>query len=338
MKHAAHWILGSLLVANLTVELSSRSVFADGNSATISLPQAIPYNGRLEFDGVPFNGEVGIRFQLFDGPDDVSPEWSGDYDVTVYNGTFSVLLGSDGAPDFAEVLSNADRFELGMTLLSVGGVPLDTPIALAGRQALFPVPFALHAQEAADFAVNRDLFVARNVDVIGTTRLRGAVTANSSIEATGALSGAALSVAGTVTAASLDINGAATAHSLTLDGASNFIAGSGATWAIRNGATTAMTVETDGDVNFDRSISVARGIAVAGATFVQPTPLSDATIYFTDGDDFTAFGVDTYVCASNAVMRGVQTARQNFTVNMPNPVPDITLPVFVVRPVCAPAN
>lgn len=344
MKHAAHWILGSLLVANLAVELSGRSVFADGNPATNNVPQQIPYNGTLELDGAPFNGQVRIRFEIFDGPGDAAADWSGEYDVAVYNGAFSVLLGPGGSTSLPDILANADNFQLGMTLLSVGGVALDTPVALTGRQALLPVPFALHAQEAADFAVNRDLLVARNADVTGTTRLRGAVTADSSIAATGALSGASLSVTGAatvggaVTAASADINGAATAHSLTLDGASNFIAGSGATWAIRNGATNAMTIETDGDVNFARSISVARGIAVAGPTFVQPTPASEANIYYTDGDDLTAFATDSYVCANNAIMRGVQTARQNFTLDFPAPIPDLTIPVFVVRPVCAPAD
>lgn len=347
MQPRFQYVLAALLVANLAAEFVPRPAQADGSAATNNVPGAVPYTGRLELDGVPYNGEVSIRFDLFDGPADASPDWTGQYTVNVFNGAFSVLLGGESGA-LANTLQNADAFELGLTLLSVGGVALDTPVALAGRQRLLPVPYALHAAEAADFAVNRDLAVARNLDVTGTSRLRGAVTADGTVAATGALSGASLSVTGAVnaglsitagtlmTAASADINGVATAHSLTLDGASNFISGSGASWAIRNGATNAMNVESDGDVAFARSVAITRGIAVAGAPSVQPTPLSTDNLTIIYSDDLYAYGTGAWICDNNALMRGVQATTQNVRISLPFGPVDV--PAYVVRPICTPAN
>lgn len=349
MQPRFQYVLAALLVANLAAEFVPRPAQADGNAQTNGVPGRIPYTGRLELDGVPYNGEVEIRFSLFDGPGDTAADWSGDYSISVFNGTFSVLLGDDSSA-LANLINNADAFELGMTLLSVGGVDLETPVALAGRQQLLPVPYAMHSNEAADFTVNRDLTVARSVDITGTSRLRGAVTADSSFAASGAISGASVSTTGAInaatsltagtslTAASADINGAASAHSLTLDGPLNFISGSGSSWTIRNGSTDAMAIETDGDVQFARSILVPRGLSVAGATSVASTPLSDGSIASTDSDDSTYFGLGSFTCPDNGVMRGVQTARQNFTIDLPPGFPDITIGVWVVRPICAPGN
>lgn len=349
MQQRFQYVLAALLVANLAAEFVPRPAQADGSAATNNVPGAVPYNGTLELDGVPYNGEVSIRFELFDGPADLAADWSGEYTINVFNGTFSVLLGGESG-SLANTLQNADAFELGLTLLSVGGVALDTPVALAGRQRLVPVPYALHAAEAADFAVNRDLTVARNLDVTGTSRLRGAVTADGNLAATGALSGASLSVTGaanagttisagssitagtSVTAASADINGAATAHSLTLDGASNFISGSGASWEIRNGSTTAMTIEADADVNFGRSISVGRGVFAAGPTTTEAFAVTQAATTLVNTDDLYFYARGTYICSNNALMRGVATTAQ--TLNYDFGFATVAVPVFVVRPVC----
>jgi hypothetical protein len=329
MRTAAYGLLVVLLVANLAVELSGRYVFADGNPATNGVPGQIPYQGRLELDGTPFNGEVRLRFDLYDGPGDSTPDWTAAYDVVVYNGTFSVLLGADGSGPLPDTIGNADAFELGLTLLQVGGVGLTPPVALSGRQSLVPVPYALHAQEAADFAVNRDLAVARNLDVVGTSRLRGAVTTDTTIAA-----GTSVTAGTVVTAPSADINGAATVHSLTLDGATSFISGGGASWTIRSGSNAAMTITSATDVSFNRNIAVNGGIAVGGATSTPATPLNAASVQLTDADDYTAWGTGTFVCPNNGLMRGVQPTTQTVSIDL-GPV---TLPfrVWVVRPVCAP--
>ncbi len=327
MRTAAYGLLVVLLVANLAVELSGRYVFADGNPATNGVPGQIPYQGRLELDGTPFNGEVRLRFDLYDGPGDSTPDWTAAYDVVVYNGTFSVLLGADGSGPLPDTIGNADAFELGLTLLQVGGVGLTPPIALAGRQSLVPVPYALHAQEAADFAVNRDLAVARNLDVVGTSRLRGAVTTDTTIAA-----GTSVTAGTVVTAPSADINGAATAHSLTLDGSVNFISGGGSSWTIRSGSSAAMTITSDTDVLFNRNIAVNRGIAVGGATSVASTPIGSSAVRISEGDEPTFWGTGPFLCPNSGIMRGIQPPTQDISLLSGA----FTVPVWVVRPVCAP--
>jgi hypothetical protein len=53
-------------------------------------------------------------------------------------------------------------------------------------EEVLPVPYALWAPEAADFQVNRDLFVARNVDITGSTTQRGNATVGGTFGTTGA--------------------------------------------------------------------------------------------------------------------------------------------------------
>lgn len=165
----------ALAAGGLAVGISVTS-HADGDPATDGVPRVIPYQGVLELDGAPYNGDVEIIFTLHPASSGAATLWTETQSVSVYNGTFSVSLGTV-APIAATLLA-ADSLWIG---LNVDGV------AMANRQRITPVPYALWSAQSSDFTVARDARVERNLSVIGTSTVTGLTTANGGLTVAGSL-------------------------------------------------------------------------------------------------------------------------------------------------------
>lgn len=163
-------VLGGMAGAAFGVVTHVSRADADGNPATDAVPRVFAYEGRLEFNGQPFNGSASIAFSVYDGAGAATPVWTETQTIAVYNGSFSATLGT--STPLGNLAANADDLYVGIT---VDGV------ALAGRQRLVPAPFALWATTATnlqvgnDATVARDLFVSRNANVTGSFTLAGAL-------------------------------------------------------------------------------------------------------------------------------------------------------------------
>lgn len=164
-------MLSTAFVAGVSV-----SVLADGNPATDGVPRVIPYQGVLELDGQPFNGDVSIGFSIYAASSGGAPLWSEERTVSVYNGTFAVSLGS--ITPLAATLLAADSLWVGIT---VDG------LEMTNRQNITPVPYALWSAQASDLTVARDASIARNLSVVGTSTFSAGVTVNGALSATNGL-------------------------------------------------------------------------------------------------------------------------------------------------------
>lgn len=150
------------LILALTLLLTSLGVAraqADGDPATQSVPRLIPYEGYLELNGAPYNGNVEMVFTLYDAAEaelwtEEYSEGSGSAPVAVYASRFSVLLGQH--VDIEGTILDADALYLGIAVRSIGDASY-TP--LSGRSLITPAPFSLWSSSAADFTVAGDATV-----------------------------------------------------------------------------------------------------------------------------------------------------------------------------------
>jgi hypothetical protein len=101
--------------------------------SSTAVPRLIPYEGRLERNGAPFDGKVPAQFALYAAVDAPTPIWGPEqHMLDVAAGRFHADLGTTTAID-SSVLAQGGLF-LG---ISVDGVPLDgTPRFLASPYAL----------------------------------------------------------------------------------------------------------------------------------------------------------------------------------------------------------
>lgn len=244
-------ILASLFVTGVIVNAAvlgvSLQARADGDPATDAVPRVIAYNGTLEFDGEAFNGPVEMQFDVYDGADSPAAVWTEQYfgesrAVSVYNGAFEVQLGRY-ATNLASIIAGADDLYLTVSIRNPDG----TLVALSGRQRFTPAPYSMWAARGSDFTVERDLFVDRNADVTGTTRLRGAVTADSGLNVTG----------NTSTTGTLSSGGNATVGG-TLGVGSN--ATVGGTLGVTGAATLNSTLSVSNTTTLGHALSVSRNV------------------------------------------------------------------------------
>lgn len=179
-------IVSVALSAATALVISSGAANADGVATTDSVPRLISYNGRVELSGVPYVGQLEMRFRLYDADRGDAPifseEYTGDQAVMVHAGDFSVMLGQYAA-GLQTAITGADALTLGVEVRAPGEVDW---IPLAGRQAITPSPYAMWAVQGTDFTIARDAFVGRNVDVIGSSRVRGNSNVDGTLTATGA--------------------------------------------------------------------------------------------------------------------------------------------------------
>jgi hypothetical protein len=100
-------------------------------------PTELVWQGRLlDAAGAPISGEHDVSFSLYAAAEGGTPLWSETDRLTLADGHFSTVLG-DGSP-LGGVIGEASRY-LG---IAVDGV------ALAPRQVLVGVPYAIRAREA----------------------------------------------------------------------------------------------------------------------------------------------------------------------------------------------
>lgn len=113
------------------------AIVAYGQIPSTAVPRLIPYEGRLERDGVPFDGKVPADFSLYASADAPTPLWGPErHTLDIVAGRFHADLGSSSTID-ASVLAQGGLF-LGIT---VDGVPL------AGRQRFLASPYALRSAQ-----------------------------------------------------------------------------------------------------------------------------------------------------------------------------------------------
>lgn len=186
MNRCIHRIaaLAALLLA--TPALASN----DGDPATQDIPAVVPYDGVLDLDGASFNGQVDMIFTLYGSADGDDPVWQETWStaderpITVTAGRFSVNLGT--FEDIEDVIADAGQVFLG---LSVKRPEDEEYTALAGRQRLNPVPYALWGARAS------------NLTVAGAASVGGALT-----------------VGGQVTAANVEVDGTVRADRFFIEG------------------------------------------------------------------------------------------------------------------------
>lgn len=175
------------LSAATALIISSGAANADGVAATDTVPRLISYTGRVEFSGVPYVGTLEMRFRLYDVDRGETPIFSEEYTeeadraVAVHAGEFSVMLGQYAA-DLQTAITGADALTLGVEVRTPGETEW---IPLAGRQAITASPYAMWAIQGTDFSIARDGFVGRNLDVIGTSLLRGETAVDGGLNVSG---------------------------------------------------------------------------------------------------------------------------------------------------------
>jgi len=156
--------------------------FADNlrNTSTVTSGDfVLPYDGFLMMDSTAINGPVQLKFELYESLAGVNVEWTETQTVNVYNGRFSVGLGSINSVN-ATIL-DAEKLWLAITVLEDDGMGGTVEVPLSGRQAIEPAPYATWAGNSANFDVAGDLAVTGDADVTGTATIGGPLVANGSV-------------------------------------------------------------------------------------------------------------------------------------------------------------
>jgi hypothetical protein len=123
----------------------------------------LPYQGRLDKNGKPLNGNYDLTFALYDAPSAGNLLWQDTFSgVAVVTGAFSVKLGSGAALD-PSVL-RAPAVYVAISVRGPGEMSFTT---LAGRQQVLTTPYATQSQQ--------DFYVPRHLDV-GSSQADAGVT------------------------------------------------------------------------------------------------------------------------------------------------------------------
>jgi len=148
-----------LTIALLVIDLSTRLLFAE------SVPPLINYQGRLtDTAGAALpDGQYRVAFRLWDDPMASSINapthliWGREYDITLIQGAFNVMLGRAGGievlgaatNDLSSAFSASNRF-LGLTLTRTlaGDIAPAQQREILPRQQLLSAPYALTAQQS----------------------------------------------------------------------------------------------------------------------------------------------------------------------------------------------
>ena len=171
--------------------LSATLAVADGQRSTQSVLGSdiiMPYDGYLMVDATPITGVRTIKFDLYQSPTGGNAVWTESQTVNLYNGRFSVGLGS--ATSLTDTILDAEKLYLSMTIVESDAQGNVVEIPLAGRQSIEPAPFAAWAANSADKQVAGNLDVAGNATVAGSATVTGATNVGSlSVAGTSALTG-----------------------------------------------------------------------------------------------------------------------------------------------------
>ncbi len=146
--------------------------------AQASAPRAMPYQGRLEMGGQPVTGTHTLDFQFHDAPTDGNTLGGGiSRTVNVVRGAFATVLSP--VPD-----AIFDGEEVWLSITVDGD-------ALAGRQQLLSVPFAMGSVATEETTLSGGLRIGTGADVgeVGVGQLAPSATVRFPLgdEATGGL-------------------------------------------------------------------------------------------------------------------------------------------------------
>lgn len=231
-----------------------------------AVPNQIQYQGYLESDGVPYDGQVEIQIELYDSPADGSRMWGPELHaaVVVDGGIFSAQLGSILPLDPSLFESLTPWIQT-----TVDGEVL-TP-----RTALVAVPYSFVATKAARAAV------ADSAVVSGSS---SGADSNWNVSGSGIYyEGGNVGVGNDDPARALDVRSGAPGSPAVrlgdLEGFSELIAGSVSALRVRGqDGVDKLNVRQDGDV------IVPGGTVVIGAS----TPIADVPLEI-DGDDTSVY-------------------------------------------------
>jgi len=246
------WLGGAMVTLVL---LFGYQALADGSLKTDQVAKLVPYKGTLEKDGNPFNGNIEMRFDLYDGAGSSSSVWNETLMVQVHNGAFSVMLGSSSAAsvtNLTQVLTSADD-----VYLSIALDPAGANVALTNKQRFLPVPYAMWSTSSTDFTVGNSVVIESDL---------AASASNGPLVIT---DGAA-----TLVADSANVN---SDTALTLNGISNQPVNTGGALSVGT------TLGTGGDITGGGAISSTTGIS-SGTTLAAGTTLSTGGAISSGGD------------------------------------------------------
>lgn len=125
-------------------------VFLSFSLTFAQVPQQINYQGYLtDAAGSPITGAVNIQFKIYNSTTTTTALWTDTYSVTVDNGRFSIILGSDPTNRIPYSVFNGDTRYLG---IKVGADPEMSP-----RKELVSVGYSFRANEAGGGSVGDNL-------------------------------------------------------------------------------------------------------------------------------------------------------------------------------------
>ncbi len=148
-------------VFRLRLLLLLLGMFASLPALAANIPKAVNYQGKLtDASGNPLpNGTYGIAIRLWDKKSSAEPTntliWGAEYNVTVLNGAFNIILGSGGTPltnaavnDIGFAFGDSERY-FGITVTKgTNGLAIPNASEIVPRQQVLSVPNALMAQTA----------------------------------------------------------------------------------------------------------------------------------------------------------------------------------------------
>ncbi len=159
------------------VVFNAVSALADGLNDTqtvIGSNLIMPYDGYMMVDSAPITGTRTIQFDLYEASSGGTSVWVEEQAVQLYNGRFSVGLGT--STSLTARILDAEKLWLAMTIVEVDAAGTRSTIALSGRQAIEPAPFAAWSAYSADKEIAGDATVGGTLHVDGATTLGNATT------------------------------------------------------------------------------------------------------------------------------------------------------------------
>lgn len=131
-----------LLLGAIAVGIGGGQTLFAAISGSGNIPESMTYQGTLSTASGPWSGTTQITFALYDMESGGASMWEETHaSVSVVNGFFSVVLGSQGSPLGASYFSGSERWLQMSTDLGAG--PVTFP-----RQRLHAVPYAMQAYMA----------------------------------------------------------------------------------------------------------------------------------------------------------------------------------------------
>ena len=164
----------TLLIGGLVC--SATIALADGDNATQSVVSSdiiMPYDGYLMVDAAPLTGVRTIKFDLWQTATGGTSIWTETQTVNLYNGRFSVGLGSSSS--LTSTILDAEKVWLSMTVIDSDSQGNPVEIELSGRQSIEPAPFAAWSMNSANFNVAGNLDVDGDIDLAGNLEIDNAV-------------------------------------------------------------------------------------------------------------------------------------------------------------------